>query len=245
MSTSKGTKIAIAAFVKTRGLSPLKTRLANGIGKERAEEFFTLSIECIREIFRELREQDSRIVPIWSVAEPKALNHETWQDFDRCLQGVGTLGERLAHVFRELFERYDIVIFIGGDSPQLRPQVFLETISALQEGKDFVLGPTEDGGYYLFAARKDIPHSVWVDTPYSAANTYTEFKRRLDVLGLVRELKEDFDVDEVSDLSRLKFHLKKILEKPEELEESISVQNKSKQNLLQWLESSSVNLSSL
>lgn len=226
MSISKGKNTAVAAFVKTLGHSPLKTRLAKGIGKERAEAFYALSIECIRETLVELQNSDTDIKPLWSVAEYSALEDSTWQDFDRCLQGVGPLGERLSHVFHELMGDFDSIIFIGGDSPQLRPQVFFEAISALRAGKDFCLGPTQDGGYYLFAARKSVPHAVWTDVPYSVSNTFAEFYSHLEALGSVHVLREEFDVDSEEDLSLLKGHLKT----------SSNSLSPAKQKLLQWLD---------
>ncbi len=38
---------AIAIFVKTPGLSPVKTRLAATIGEEKAKEFYLLSLKAV------------------------------------------------------------------------------------------------------------------------------------------------------------------------------------------------------
>jgi glycosyltransferase A (GT-A) superfamily protein (DUF2064 family) len=41
---------ALAIFVKTPGLSPVKTRLAEGIGQARAEAFYRLAVDAVAEV---------------------------------------------------------------------------------------------------------------------------------------------------------------------------------------------------
>lgn len=217
-------KIAIASFVKTIGFSPVKTRLGATLGKALSEEFYAHSLNCIEELLSSVAANESRVTPLWSIAESRALHHARWQKFESCLQGVGPLGERLSQVFQSLYANYEAVIFIGGDSPQLQPQVFQDAIAALESGSDFVIGATTDGGYYLFGARKEVPHATWTEVPYSVANTFSEFYARLDSLGNVHKLKEDFDVDEEKDLLKLKSDL----EKNSEL-------SAAKENMLHWL----------
>ena len=78
---------AVAIFVKTPGLSPLKTRLAASIGQEKAHEFYNLSLNAIRETLTTLD-----ISPYWAIAEKEALNDPMWQDYNRLHTGDGNLG---------------------------------------------------------------------------------------------------------------------------------------------------------
>ncbi len=55
-------KIAIAIFVKTPGVSPLKTRLAASLGQEKALHFYKLSLKCIISTLEE-----TAINPYWAV----------------------------------------------------------------------------------------------------------------------------------------------------------------------------------
>jgi len=64
------------------------------------------------------------------------------------------LGARLHHVFRWAYEQgYQRTIVIGSDSPHLSQDIVAQARQALNEA-DVVLGPADDGGYYLIAMRR-------------------------------------------------------------------------------------------
>ena len=66
-----------------------------------------------------------------------------------------------------------------------------------------MIGPTDDGGFYLLGLRR-CPAGLLADLPWSASNTYAETSARLCKHGLtVVELGRWFDVDRADDLSRL------------------------------------------
>jgi len=67
-------------------------------------------------------------------------------------QGTGNLGDRLNHLSHLLFQGVDRLLFVGADSPNL-PHLYLKR--ALEELNycDVVIGPSEDGGYYLIGMR--------------------------------------------------------------------------------------------
>ncbi len=59
------------------------------------------------------------------------------------------LGERLSNTFAAfLGDEWDKIVVLGGDSPLLPPAYVEEAFAALDR-HDVVLGPAEDGGYYL------------------------------------------------------------------------------------------------
>lgn len=65
-------------------------------------------------------------------------------------QGEGDLGSRMARLFASAFsQNYAQVILIGTDTPRLAPQRIAAAFSALSTPDSIVLGPAEDGGYYL------------------------------------------------------------------------------------------------
>jgi rSAM/selenodomain-associated transferase 1 len=112
------------------------------------------------------------------------------------------LGERLHHVFQYTSERgYTHTIAIGSDSPHIGLTRIEQAQKAL-DGADVVLGPAEDGGYYLIAMQK--PHDVFRDIPMST-NVVTQMTiERAQRHGLTVYLIEpSFDIDELSDLRRL------------------------------------------
>ncbi|MEW6003246.1 MAG: TIGR04282 family arsenosugar biosynthesis glycosyltransferase [Nitrospirota bacterium] len=64
------------------------------------------------------------------------------------------LGERMYNAIKELFNRgYEKVSLIGADSPDLPLSFIVEAFRRL-ESYDLVIGPSEDGGYYLIGVNK-------------------------------------------------------------------------------------------
>jgi uncharacterized protein len=206
---SEKSAAAVACFVKTPRLSPVKTRLAAEIGTARAEEFYGLAIEAVREVLHDVKTQGVA-TPFWAVAEAEGVFHPLWQDLGCLSQGEGELGERLARVYRRLREEYDRVLFIGADSPQLTSGHLAAALRELEQGTAFVLGRCPDGGFYLFAGAQSIPEAVWTETPWSTPSTADEFQARLMKQGPVALLTTMCDVDVVDDLERLRRELESL-----------------------------------
>lgn len=198
---------AIAVWAKTPGLSPVKTRLAATIGAEAAEEFYRLSVRAVAAVVRRAAEiQPDVLTPYWAVAEEQALAHPLWRDFPTVYQGAGGLGSRLSHVYDTLLQRHPWVIFIGADAPQITPELLGQAGRTAAEG-DWVLGPAEDGGFYLFGGSKPLPRDAWEQVPYSVPETARVLADRLQQIGYIQYLPETFDVDTAEELAKLRAEL--------------------------------------
>jgi rSAM/selenodomain-associated transferase 1 len=112
------------------------------------------------------------------------------------------LGARLLHVFQWTRQQgYNATIVIGSDSPHITRELVTQAQAALQEA-DVVLGPADDGGYYLIAMRES--HDVFTEIPMSTSVVTERTIARAEQLGLtVRLIAPLFDVDEHADLLRL------------------------------------------
>ena len=122
-------------------------------------------------------------------------------------QGAGDLGERMERVLSLALECSDAVIAIGTDSPGL-PRVFLDSARQLLGEHDAVIGPCEDGGFYLLGLRR-CPAELLRGLPWSVATTRERMVERLFSAGLsVAETGQWFDVDRPTDLDRLAFLLR-------------------------------------
>lgn len=221
--------IAVAIFAKTIGLSPVKTRLAKSIGKEKAEEFYKLSVDSIEETIKELKTQTNKeITPYWAVAEKEGVANPRWKSFEAIWTGEGDLGERLFHISDTLLERHEKIIIIGTDSPQLDTEIILESIKNLEnKPNSSIIGPAYDGGFYLFGCDFLIPKSIWTSITYSKNTTLKQLIDKLESENIAYSfLKEMGDVDEVEDLKSLygALTLKK---------DSLT---KTQENLLNWIE---------
>ena len=113
------------------------------------------------------------------------------------------LGERMHNCFRRLCaDGFDKVILIGTDVPHLRDQ-WLDEAEAALDSADVVLGPTDDGGYYLIAMRQ--PHDLFSGIEMSTARVLADTLTKAHAAGLtVHLLARTFDIDEADDLSRLR-----------------------------------------
>lgn len=193
---------AIAVFVKTPGISPIKTRLAQTIGNESAERFHLLGARCVESVIDDVRGLRAGITPYWAVAEKLGLSYPAWDNFDRILQGEGSLGERLSSVYDHLLEKHSFVIFVGADSPQLTSAILIRAIESLSKCS-FVFGPARDGGFYLFGGKTNIPRQSWTNVTYSSEMTYRSLADNLRELGSIDELPTLIDVDTLDDLQYL------------------------------------------
>ena len=112
------------------------------------------------------------------------------------------LGARLHHAFRWTYERgYRRTIVLGSASPHIGRDSVVRAREAL-DAADVVLGPADDGGYYLIAMHR--PHDVFRGIPMSTSQVMQMTVALAQRQGLsVCTLETLFDVDEWPDLVRL------------------------------------------
>jgi uncharacterized protein len=92
-------------------------------------------------------------------------------------------------------------IVISSDSPHMRPELITQATAALEHA-DVVLGPADDGGYYLIAMRQ--PYDVFSGIPMSTSVVAQMTIEAAQRQGLKVQLLDSlFDVDELPDLQRL------------------------------------------
>ena len=97
---------------------------------------------------------------------------------------------------------------LGADSPTVEPATLRQAFARLEEGaSDVALGPTDDGGYYLLAARQVHPW-LFRDMPWSTSTVAGETLRRCRERAVrVELLPTCFDVDDGATLARLRREL--------------------------------------
>jgi len=126
-------------------------------------------------------------------------------DFSLLLQqGVG-FGERLFLAAEDLFRcGFDSVCLIDSDSPSVPAKNFVKAIELLKtHGDRIVLGPCDDGGYYLIGLKK--PHrELFEQIDWSTERVLDQTMRRAREFGLeVKLLPAGYDVDDAMSLRRL------------------------------------------
>lgn len=213
---------ALAIFVKTPGISPVKTRLAAGLGVDRALRFYLQSVKATSAIAKELQNKLPGLQIYWAVAEKTAVNAEIWSDFPTLWQGEGGLGQRLSSIYNQILHRHDFACFLGADSPHLDVEAIESGIlkAAVPLTNNFVIGETYDGGFYFFGGRKPLPADLWLNVEYSSEKTVNQLKTGLQNFGGLEFIEKNFDIDMVEDLQRYSepnFLIKNILPAQSEL----------------------------
>lgn len=192
---------AIAIFVKTPGLSPVKTRLAAKLGQDSAEQFHLAASRAVTEVAQAVCEE-ADVEAYYAVAELEAINHPYWRDLTCLWQGEGGLGERMAHIYQSLLQRHDFVILVGADIPQMSVQDVSAAVAWLNHGEQarLAFGPSADGGFWLFGGNIPVPLQCWTDVTYSVEDTGAQFLSQIAGLGEMKQLKTIHDIDEAEDL---------------------------------------------
>jgi rSAM/selenodomain-associated transferase 1 len=121
---------------------------------------------------------------------------------------VQGFGRCLLHAIQALFARgHAAVCVLNSDSPTLPTACLVRAARALldpdTERDRIVLGPAEDGGYYLLGMRR-VHAPLFADIAWSTATVADETRSRAETLGLeVVELPLWYDVDDAASLLRL------------------------------------------
>ncbi len=200
------TKGVLCVFVKTPELSPVKTRLAEGVGRDNALYFYDLALTATAALALRAQAELKSLDIVWAVAEPEGLKSNRWNQFKTISQGEGDLGHRLHQVYAQLITKYDYVAFMGADSPHILESQLIRALELTQQHRQhqFVLGETRDGGFYFFGGGQKIPQSAWRAVEYSSPKTSQQLVLQLEKHIVVLKIETDFDIDTKDDLLCLK-----------------------------------------
>ncbi|MPZ15692.1 MAG: DUF2064 domain-containing protein [Chloroflexi bacterium] len=201
----KGHVVYVVAKSPQPGVS--KTRLYPPLepveAAELAAAFIDDAIESVREAACVPR------VLCRDAAERRALRRMVGRKAEVATQSGSGLGAALLSAFVQGFrDGFADVAVLGSDSPTLPPVVLREAFCALGQGADVVLGPSDDGGYYLLAARTLHPQ-LFSEMPWSTDSVANLTLARCASEGLAtHRLTTWYDVDDLTSLQRLEVDLR-------------------------------------
>jgi rSAM/selenodomain-associated transferase 1 len=140
---------ALIIFIKNPVAGKVKTRLAATMGNEEALHIYLRLLEHTFSITQHLEEAKylfySDFIP----------NGDVWQDagYRPLLQSGPDLGLRMQHAFETIFAAgHTKAVIIGSDCINLETAMLEQAFSAL-DAHDVVIGPANDGGYYLLGMK--------------------------------------------------------------------------------------------
>lgn len=191
-------RLAVILFAKPPWQA--KTRLAAVLGDAIAAELARAFLVDTWSLLRSIEWAD----PILATTDADDPFWSEWRGATVWPQGGGDLGDRMERALSRALETYRGAIIIGGDVPGVPVAAMNQTRDALQRA-DVVMGPAEDGGFYLIGFRDECPQGALAGIEWSTNHTSEDTQARLRSLGLsILLVMPWFDVDVVDDLHRLK-----------------------------------------
>jgi len=193
-------KEALIIFAKNPEGGKVKTRLAATIGDQAALEVYQ------RLLFHTALITANLPFDKFVFYSDTIISNDNWDDlqFKKRTQSGQGLGERMNNAFASIFNKgYSKIVIIGTDCPGLDPTILLNSFTAL-DLNDIVIGPAEDGGYYLVGMKLHRAE-LFENIRWSSNVVLAETLRKCDDLQLTHFLLPVLsDIDEEKDLIHLK-----------------------------------------
>lgn len=186
------TDSALIVFLRKPELGKVKTRLAKGIGDEKALEVYRILTEKTYQICSEL---NADIFPFFM---PDVPENTIWDKSKAEIQNGNDLGECMLNAFEFVFNKgYDKAIIIGSDCNSLSSDLIKKAFLKLEK-YDYTIGPAEDGGYYLLGM-KSLCTEVFENMEWSKEDVYEKTIQKFSANSYY-SLETLNDIDNLDDL---------------------------------------------
>lgn len=186
---------ALIIFVRNPELGKVKTRLAAVIGAEAA-----LGIYCQLLLFTK-KAAALALCKKYIFYADYINETDIWENesFSKQLQKGDSLGERMQDAFKTILKECGgSVQIIGSDCPLLTTEIINQGFELLKEN-DVVIGPSEDGGYYLLGMNSYYPE-ILNGISWSTAAVFSETMEKIKAEQLsLSTLPILSDVDTIKD----------------------------------------------
>nr|WP_288980289.1 TIGR04282 family arsenosugar biosynthesis glycosyltransferase [uncultured Allomuricauda sp.] len=192
--TKQLSKNLLLILTRNPELGKCKTRLAAKVGDQAALDIYNFLLDKTVSFTKDLK------VEKWVYYSETIWMDDIWDNkvYKKKLQVGNDLGERMMNAFDEGFKAgFENIIIIGSDMFHL-DQTDLEAAFSKLMDHDFVLGPAEDGGYYLLgmkSLKKELFQNKEWGTNTVLADTLSDIKDEKFVF-----LDEKNDVDYYEDI---------------------------------------------
>ncbi|HEA20278.1 hypothetical protein LCGC14_1170660 [marine sediment metagenome] len=205
--TLVSSKDLLLIFTRNPEMGKCKTRLAQTVGDETALDIYKFLLRHTVSITENL-----------NTAKQVWYSEEIWEDdiwdetfYDKRLQKGTDLGLRMANAFQDGFTSgFDRIIVIGSDIFDLK-QSDIENAFAQLDKNDFVIGPAQDGGYYLLGM-KSFKAELFQNKNWGQDTVLKDTMDHIknEKLAILEE-RNDIDVyDDIKDKEAFKHFLKQV-----------------------------------
>ncbi|MEE9407543.1 MAG: TIGR04282 family arsenosugar biosynthesis glycosyltransferase [Polaribacter sp.] len=187
-------KNLLLIFTRNPELGKAKTRLAKTVGDETALEIYKFLLQKTRDASSKVTSDKAVYYSV------KIRTHDIWDGtiYQKHQQVGEDLGIRMLNAFKNGYNAgYEKVIIIGSDLYDLTTQNIENAFHQL-DTNDLVIGPAEDGGYYLLGMNS-LEENIFKNKDWGTATV------RKDTLADLQDkkvhlLKELNDVDVFEDI---------------------------------------------
>ena len=187
-------KKALIVFTRNPELGKCKTRLAATIGDKSALDVYRFLLDHTVKITSPLS------ADVYVYYSEKIREIDIWDTsiFRKKQQQGLDLGAKMQHAFTEVFGMgYQKAIIIGSDMYDINTQDLEDAFLTL-EHNNFVVGPAQDGGYYLLGM-KQLKTSLFKNKKWGTTTVLSDTLQNL-TLEKVSILPEKNDVDYFDDI---------------------------------------------
>jgi rSAM/selenodomain-associated transferase 1 len=185
-------KNLLLIFTRNPELGKAKTRLAKTVGDKTALEIYKFLLERTRDVSSKV---SSDKAVYYSV---KIRNNDIWDAsiFQKHQQKGEDLGIRMLNAFKNGFNAgYKKVMIIGSDLYDLSSKNIENAFKEL-DTNDVVIGPAEDGGYYLLGMNS-LQENVFENKDWGTETVRKDtLSNLIDKKVKLLEIKNDIDVYE-------------------------------------------------
>lgn len=181
-------------FTRNPELGKVKKRLALDIGDKEALDLYNFLLKHTFQVTRDL--------PVDKVVyySEAIQTGDIWDEanFDKAVQRGNGLGERMKNAFIEGFQKgYRNIVIIGSDLYDLQKEDLEKAYLELEQ-HDYVLGPAQDGGYYLIG-KKSLNSTLFENKSWGSDTVLQETLKDLTKEHIIL-LEERNDIDTLEDL---------------------------------------------
>lgn len=157
----------LIVFLKPPKRGTVKTRLARDVGNDEALKIYKQLVNHTLHVINGVNAYKYIFLTGTTSYKINLPRHTFSTHFQKGMD----LGERMKNAFIEVFEAgVSQAVIIGSDNIQLTPPLLNDAFDALY-ATDMVIGPSNDGGYYLLGLNEPEP-SIFDNVEWSTETVY-------------------------------------------------------------------------
>ncbi|MGE0495240.1 MAG: TIGR04282 family arsenosugar biosynthesis glycosyltransferase [Vulcanimicrobiota bacterium] len=187
----------ICVFCKYPEPGRVKTRLAKDLDPQTAAQVYRLLAQTVLE---QLKDSGLEFTLCYDPAWPLELYQEWLGELPARPQHGDDLGQRLLETLQAFGPGARLVI--GSDCPAAGPTHYRQAYQRLTD-RPLVVGPSEDGGYYLLGLEGPTPSPLFEQITWSTEQVLGQTLEAAEQAGLSWHLLETLaDIDSLEDLRK-------------------------------------------